>query len=909
MASTGTRRSARLRNEAPGQPIADPVAIERASSAARRSAGNPATGITGTRGRGTRGARRGRGGQRGRGGARGGGAAAATPAPQPQPTKDSNNERSGHASGDDPTPIPSLPDPNAQSASAAQNGAARQSMDGVSGPLADPGDAAHNTAPSPSTAGSSGAQTGARSGTDAAVLTASTPPEASCSAPQAERASVAGPETAPNLTPTDFCEELATLLGHWKQNAAEDKSAPPNDPVIVSHSLGDEMIWRAIAGVTEAISSNGIDAPQFSLFDPVAFRMWQDIPDVPIHQQAARPGNEAFLVRTDGTRGRTHNSLYFVRNTGDSSFEIRSFDSATGNWHRRNNQARADRFLQALSVFGWDRADPALVVAPAVRRSEPAARQVEKWECGLYVIVYAWALALGLETSIATFTGISRQRDFVARAAELVNLSLQGYCSSKTIEAFLKCFQVVGPTAATAPGRDFERTIPFRTENDLRLHVARSRIKHELQAEGSPSLTVLLEVIRRSNPTIESSLFDFATGEVLEEYAKASSLHDVGSEAPWVEMGPDSVVESARADRDGQAASHKRGHEDEGREQSSKRRQGGSPIELADDSSPLSSQARTRHEVDESAKVDTRALSAENTAPHVTPTEATDVSTPPLKSKDLSEIAGNGRTGASSPSNVPTNGQESSSSHSAATHEGRHGEDSTRGSQPSAEVPAVGPVVHGSHRASSPEIAFANAGAPAPYSNQDRQNSPAQPKTTSPASDVLLRDFEAAEIRTSLKADATPSHVVSDTLGDGYANEPLGALDDLFGDDAGLYASGATRPRPSLQLDHGVRSPGLALPPPTPRNTGPRLSPSASLPGPTTLASRNGDEDSEDEDDEATSAVLSSESSDARAQERGTAHIQRILDKHGVNQVDDESEDDELPHQGQDITQFSQVEY
>ncbi|KAI5358590.1 putative papain-like cysteine peptidase superfamily [Septoria linicola] len=350
--------------------------------------------------------------------------------------------------------------------------------------------------------------------------------------------------------PVDPCKDLETLLKQLQDEAVAAKVAQANDAPVFKQSLEYNTVARAIAAVTEAINTttSAPDSTQFSLVDPMTlFRMHarrtagsSSADDTT--QQVARPGNEALIARLNtGPKG--HYSLFYLRRTSDNRFGFRSYDSANGNWHRNNRNEVATEFRDHLQALGWGRSHPDAQMWAGATASDPQARQSGLWECGVYVIVYAWALALGLDVSdFRSLRRGERGDRFLSRAVDLIRLALQGYCSSALIEAFLKCFGVV-PSGATMPvGRQFDRTVPFLTENALREHIARLRLQHDLPSDGYPPLTEMLDTIRADNPGffVEANLWERSTGEILEAYTNAVPLPSSSPTKP--PSGPSSGV-------------------------------------------------------------------------------------------------------------------------------------------------------------------------------------------------------------------------------------------------------------------------------------------------------------------------------------------------------------------------------
>lgn len=346
-------------------------------------------------------------------------------------------------------------------------------------------------------------------------------------------------------TREEYCAELTKLLEESKENLQEDGLATLEGAPNVNEATGEDAIWRAIASVTEAISNNiGDDNVRFGLIDFVDFSLLHQFPDagpdIVSSREMARPGSETFLVRTDGTQGRIHHSLYHLRKIEDHKFELASYDSATGDYHRANNQEIAEEFQKFLvGIFGWNDANKNLRIEKEVRSSDPPARQLGKLDCGIYVTLYAWALALGLDISGFQGVELNDKQRFIQTAVDIIRLALQGYCSSALIEAFLKCFGIVEPDAQIPTNREFDRTLAFLSEDSLRNHIATVRVQENIDGQGLdlPPVIELLEMISTVDASFTKQLWDKTVADMFvayTEYNKKKQSSSSNSSVPSV---------------------------------------------------------------------------------------------------------------------------------------------------------------------------------------------------------------------------------------------------------------------------------------------------------------------------------------------------------------------------------------
>ena len=198
------------------------------------------------------------------------------------------------------------------------------------------------------------------------------------------------------------------------------------------------------------------------------------------------------------------------------------------------NTAKTIRlFLCNSTSLGWEWLGETLVIENAVRRSDPPARQQGKLDCGIYVILYAWTLALGLDLS--GFQGIEKkeQNNFVQTAVDIISLALQGHCSSAIIEAFLKCFKLVDLNAQIPINRQFDTTLGFHTPENLKNRVAfvNLQVKLDQHDPSLPPLEFIIQTIDTMDPEWAEYLWEKSVGELLENFELAQAVESSNGDA------------------------------------------------------------------------------------------------------------------------------------------------------------------------------------------------------------------------------------------------------------------------------------------------------------------------------------------------------------------------------------------
>ncbi|SMY26104.1 unnamed protein product [Zymoseptoria tritici ST99CH_1A5] len=293
-------------------------------------------------------------------------------------------------------------------------------------------------------------------------------------------------DQAPAQTSGDPCDDLARRLQDWHDQAQRN---PPSiaavDPARWWERLRDETVMRAIYAVTEAISVNG-SGVQFAL---ARFDMFMNNSGneqlMGTANGMVRAGNTALIPFTEERYNKKnpkieehHTTLFVVQPTvgAQGNFTLHHYDSADM-YDEHQLAVLVGRARSNLIAFGWDRHRTNIPDGDAPRAQ--AMRQRNDWECGIHTVVNAWAIALGLTITRTGEQPLENAR-FLRRGIELINLAIQGHLDSRTIEAFLRCFELVEAGARVALARQFAATVPLPDVNVLECRIQRIRLEAEL---------------------------------------------------------------------------------------------------------------------------------------------------------------------------------------------------------------------------------------------------------------------------------------------------------------------------------------------------------------------------------------------------------------------------------------------
>ncbi|KAI7187677.1 hypothetical protein KC363_g5859 [Hortaea werneckii] len=319
--------------------------------------------------------------------------------------------------------------------------------------------------------------------------------EGECEGPDAQKGRMEE-ESEQSRTPEEErrppCEVLAERLAAWREVARAEAQADFT-PLQEGHELFQETAFLAIASVTEAIAAAG--GPAFTLIDPVL----GGIPGSA--QRVLRPRHTVLFPAHRGRGygdGGGHLYLYIIRGIGPEAaqrgnatrFHVEAHDS----FGPTRNAALQARLFQAvrlrLEIGGWtghgfgDPENDALF-ANRIVAGEGVVDQRAGWNCGFHTVLNAWAHALDLQTVAA---GVRLGGQFNAVSVEMVNLAMQGFMDSATIEAFFLCHGYVAADQRVPLNRRFERTRPFRRLEELQQFLAERRLEEDLQRLRVPGL-------------------------------------------------------------------------------------------------------------------------------------------------------------------------------------------------------------------------------------------------------------------------------------------------------------------------------------------------------------------------------------------------------------------------------------
>ncbi|KAI6865317.1 hypothetical protein KC338_g5136 [Hortaea werneckii] len=334
------------------------------------------------------------------------------------------------------------------------------------------------------------------------------------------------------------CEVLAERLAAWREVARAEAQAGFN-ALQEGHEMFQDIAFLAIASVTEAIAEAG--GPAFALIDPVL----SGIPGTA--QRVLRPRHTVLYPAHRGRAHRSgggHLSLYIIRGVGPegahggnaTQFQVEAHDSFGPT---RNAALQDEAFAtvqQRLQFGGWtglaigDPANDALFPNQIIA-GEGVADQRADWNCGYHTVLNAWAHALNLQTVAA---GVRLGGRFNAVSVEMVNLAMQGFMDSATIEAFFLCYGYVAADQRVPLNRRFDRTRPFRRLEELQRFLAEQRLEEDLQSrrararqngdeEHIPDLNEALNVMRMTDLQ-PPELPEMGVDEFLYEYNQARNV-------------------------------------------------------------------------------------------------------------------------------------------------------------------------------------------------------------------------------------------------------------------------------------------------------------------------------------------------------------------------------------------------
>ena len=248
----------------------------------------------------------------------------------------------------------------------------------------------------------------------------------------------------------DSCKVFrdAMDLARYVYDPATKNSAPPG-PVEVGSYTDLDVIFQALASVTEAINKTRLSAKQprtYSLFHPRSLTE-HDIVGHPV--TLTRRSALVPIVRNDDPEN-PHYALIFLlqkealrRGQDRDFFRMYNYDS---------DQASAQDFIQGnakdvvrrqIIKTGWaGRADAeAEQVLGQCLDTEPCVKPADLgWASGIHLILNGWACAFQLHHNK---DALLYKTGFYENAANLINLAIRGLVSSKTIISFMECYEYI----------------------------------------------------------------------------------------------------------------------------------------------------------------------------------------------------------------------------------------------------------------------------------------------------------------------------------------------------------------------------------------------------------------------------------------------------------------------------------
>ncbi|EME80446.1 uncharacterized protein MYCFIDRAFT_198674 [Pseudocercospora fijiensis CIRAD86] len=316
----------------------------------------------------------------------------------------------------------------------------------------------------------------------------------------------------PSGSVDDPCKDYPSRLQELVRRRTNFKTTA-EDPVVEGQFLLDETLQQAIVSVAEAVTEKN-EAVRFAYLPPAGI-VALSFPGMPKPgQQTARPGRPVLFPFStmDNASGRGHHSLFVLDRGENQDFEIYHYDSAKRTGHTQDFQEHVTKFKDLLRDLGWARHTNFSIPETAHPRTNQI-RQNSAWECGLHTVFNAWAIALGLEIASGPATVLRNYKNFQRDGVQMINLTRESKMDSKTIEAFLKCYGFVAPTASVPADRAFEKTIPILRNHDLNVFIDRLRLDNDLDEwrvndASIPNRAKLEEALRDSGRSPSEVEFD-----------------------------------------------------------------------------------------------------------------------------------------------------------------------------------------------------------------------------------------------------------------------------------------------------------------------------------------------------------------------------------------------------------------
>ncbi|KAK8211886.1 hypothetical protein IWZ01DRAFT_569239, partial [Phyllosticta capitalensis] len=256
--------------------------------------------------------------------------------------------------------------------------------------------------------------------------------------------------------------------------------------------LSDYHVILAIAAVTEAISLNG-RGTQFALlsqsvFDNAAIRVTQ--PNMAFGQ---RPQIEDARNRLfDVARQRrdlllpvfrdNHISLAVVTDNGKGNFRVEKYDSLD----HHDIQVTRDNTVRSIQSMRWWTNGVQNTVPRGRVAKKQATQQNNGWACGLYTVLNAWSIALGLPLNHSAVAEREPDRSKMRDVMNAIVYAVHGIIDCRTISQLLHSIKWVRPGSAVPRDRQFKRTIFLPSIDHLEQHHATVWAREKAREAGHP---------------------------------------------------------------------------------------------------------------------------------------------------------------------------------------------------------------------------------------------------------------------------------------------------------------------------------------------------------------------------------------------------------------------------------------
>lgn len=293
----------------------------------------------------------------------------------------------------------------------------------------------------------------------------------------------------PEIQPedSDSCAYFRWRMAEWRL-LLQRSGVRLRDPVRESDVdkrgvwLFDSSVWRAIASVTAAIGvEHNVD---FAMIDEEGYRRARvcngDYRDLVI---TGRNGDLFLPYNTEEKQG-THWLLVHVKYVNDTpkihTYDALNKDPAKFAWNPLTSPGYNQGQIKTIkrTVLQTGLYDDPMFMADDLDNipitHHPVKRQPYGFECGYYTILYAWAIALGMQPGTKEHTAASAAR--IDDLIELINLATAGFMDSATIQAFMRCVGFLDPAHSTiAADRHFTRTVPFLAKTSVNRYILQRR--------------------------------------------------------------------------------------------------------------------------------------------------------------------------------------------------------------------------------------------------------------------------------------------------------------------------------------------------------------------------------------------------------------------------------------------------